>query len=166
MSKTPIRITRFHHTDLVCAAMNDTSGDTQRILDRMTEDPGFQIDEEPVPGVFYHDASISFMYPHEIKLADIPPDDIARAYSGLVPPNVAQHYLDLESDRGLPLDKFLLNLEYGKSGAAGPLITGDPRQLHPIQDHDDYGPDPTQDDVSPTPRKEPSALLAKLLSRL
>ena len=45
--RKPIRITRAHYTDLVCAAMNDTTGDTQRILDRMEADPGFQIDEQP-----------------------------------------------------------------------------------------------------------------------
>ena len=36
--RRPIRITRAHHTDLVCAAMNDTTGASQKILDRMTED--------------------------------------------------------------------------------------------------------------------------------
>lgn len=74
--RPPIRITRAHHTDLVCAAMNDTTGDTQRILDRMTEDPGFQIDEQPVEGVFYVDQSVSFMYPHEIGFIEavLPPD--------------------------------------------------------------------------------------------
>ena len=45
--RRPIRITRAHHTDLVCAAMNDTTGASQKILDRMTEDPGFQIDSCP-----------------------------------------------------------------------------------------------------------------------
>ena len=71
-----IRITRAHYTDLVCAAMNDTTGDTQRILDRMEADPGFQIDEQPVEGVFYIDQSVNFMYPHEIGLIEavLPPD--------------------------------------------------------------------------------------------
>lgn len=68
--RPPIRITRAHHTDLVCAAMNDRSGATQKILDRMTEDPGFQIDEQPVEGVHYIDQSVCFMYPHEIGLIE------------------------------------------------------------------------------------------------
>jgi hypothetical protein len=29
--RSPIRITRAHYTDLVCAAMNDTTGDTRSI---------------------------------------------------------------------------------------------------------------------------------------
>ncbi len=140
MSKSPIRITRFHYTDLVCAAMNDTTGDTQRILDRMIEDPGFTIDEEPVPGVFYHDVSVNFMYPHEIT--PISEADIER------------------------FKRYNLNSVYGKFGAADPVMyTGHPSQLPPIQE-DDWGPDPTQDDIPTEPRKEPSALLAKLLSRL
>lgn len=82
----PIRITRAHHTDLVCAAMNDTSGATQKILDRMTEDPGFQIDEQPVEGVHYIDQSVCFMYPHEIGLIEavLPPDVVYP--DGLPPP--------------------------------------------------------------------------------
>jgi hypothetical protein len=74
--RPPIRITRAHHTDLVCAAMNDTSGATQKILDRMTAEPGFQIDEQPVEGVHYFDQSVNFMYPHEIGLIEavLPPD--------------------------------------------------------------------------------------------
>lgn len=37
--RRPIRITRAHHTDLVCAAMNDTTGASQKILDRLEDIP-------------------------------------------------------------------------------------------------------------------------------
>ncbi len=139
LRSTPIRITRFHYTDLVCAAMNDKTGDTQRILDRMIEDPGFTIDEEPVPGVFYIDQSVNFMYPHEIKLADF------------------KEILVTGDPRQLsPIqDKDILNQEYSQGGRRSALI-----------DIEDFGPDPTQDDISSAPRKKPSILLSKLLSRL
>ena len=100
--RRPIRITRAHHTDLVCAAMNDTTGASQKILDRMTEDPGFQIDEQPVEGVFYIDQSIRFMYPHEIGFVeavlppnvvypdDLPPPQFDLSH-GVVP---GHHFID------------------------------------------------------------------------
>ena len=90
--RRPIRITRAHHTDLVCAAMNDTTGASQKILDRMTEDPGFQIDEQPVEGVFYIDQSIRFMYPHEIGFVEavLPPDVVYP--DGLPPPQFDLSY--------------------------------------------------------------------------
>ncbi len=139
LRSTPIRITRFHYTDLVCAAMNDKTGDTQRILDRMIEDPGFTIDEEPVPGMLYIDQSVNFMYPHEIKLAD---------FKEILVTGDPRQQSPIQ-------DKDMLNREYGQGGRRSAIV-----------DIEDFGPDPTQDDISSTLRKEPSILLSKLLSRL
>ena len=111
--RRPIRITRMHYTDLVCAAMNDTTGDTQRILDRMNEDPGFQIDEQPAEGVHYIDQSVNFMYPHEIGFIEaiLPPDVVYP--DGLPPPRFdlvhgvvpSHHFIDELAHTGLLHDR-------------------------------------------------------------
>ena len=61
------RITRFHHTDLYCAALNNP--DCMKIFKRMEEE-GFDIVEHPEPGELFMDYSVMFMYPHEIKPID------------------------------------------------------------------------------------------------
>lgn len=61
-------ITRMHHTDLECAAMNGGE-DTQAIWERLKETHDFVIHEVPLDGVYYHDFSISFMYPQGAKAA-------------------------------------------------------------------------------------------------
>ena len=178
-----IRITRAHYTDLVCAAMNDTTGDTQRILDRMEADPGFQIDEQPVEGVFYIDQSVNFMYPHEIGLIEavLPPDVVyPRGLPGPVfyDPRDHIHHIDelsYNEKHGIPvvafdvertvdgkkLEDIAAKLNLG--GTYGRL--GRPSSLYPIQARE---PDPAQPEIDPNPKRKPppSGLLMRLMSRL
>ena len=191
--RQPIRITRAHHTDLVCAAMNDTSGATQKILDRMTADPGFQIDEQPVEGAHYIDQSVSFMYPHEIGLIEaiLPPDVVypdglpAPEFSlvhGVVP---SHHFIDemalqddplkhmppivafdVEGDRGQSLEAFMAKVNLSDTyGKFKPTIVVDscPPELYSLQARD---PVPAEDGVQidPNPKRKPSP--SGLLMRL
>lgn len=177
--RQPIRITRAHYTDLVCAAMNDTTGDTQRILDRMNEDPGFQIDEQPVEGVFYIDQSVNFMYPHEIGLIEavLPPDVVyPRGLPGPVFYDPRSHIDHLDemsyNDRhGIPvvafdvertldderLRKVMLSETYGKIGT--------PSSMYQIVARE---PDPAPPAIDPKPKRRtpPSGLLMRLMTRL
>ena len=142
--RRPIRITRAHHTDLVCAAMNDTTGASQKILDRMTEDPGFQIDEQPVEGVFYIDQSIRFMYPHEIGFVE-------RADGSKVADYLRKIKLS-DIKPTIVVDSF-----------PPELYEGHALQLHPC-------PEPSEDgtliDPDRKPKPPPSGLLMRLMSRL
>jgi hypothetical protein len=61
-----MKITRFHYTDLFCAALNG-GPDTMEIFKKL-EARGFEIDEVPKDGEFYMDCSIMFMYPHKIQV--------------------------------------------------------------------------------------------------
>jgi hypothetical protein len=63
------RISRFHYTDLLCAAMNCPA--TKVIFDKM-EAEGFEIVEDMSPEESrIHDYSICLMYPHQIDVAKI-----------------------------------------------------------------------------------------------
>jgi hypothetical protein len=67
----PRRISRFHYTDLCCAAMNDRSGDSQKIFDDLGKN-GWDIVEDMSPEESrFYDYSIRFMYPHQISLINI-----------------------------------------------------------------------------------------------
>jgi hypothetical protein len=171
--------------------MNDTTGDTQRILDRMTEDPGFQIDEQPVEGVFYIDQSVNFMYPHEIGLIEavLPPDVV---YPGGLPVPVFDLkgirpkgdpigviptvHFDVESQIDLDVITAKLSLSdtYGRIGRRDPMVVidscpeelyrGNPRQLSPCRAL--IGPDPVQDEPVRKPKEPPSKLILNLLKRI
>ena len=171
--RSPIRITRAHYTDLVCAAMNDTTGDTQKILDRMEKNPGFQIDERPVEGVFYVDQSICFMYPHEIKPINF--DELrpkGEPLSGGFKAGAAEVYSNLNAaadavagKRTLMFDveSHLPDLDLGALQITGrETYRGSAEQLEPFRD-----PDPVQPEIDATPeRPKPSGLLMSLLSRI
>ena len=65
-------ISRFHYTDLYCAALNGGE-DTQRIFDKLKADGAFDnIIENPEPGMFLADYSVCFLYPHSIKINKYP----------------------------------------------------------------------------------------------
>ena len=164
--RRPIRITRAHHTDLVCAAMNDTTGASQKILDRMTEDPGFQIDEQPVEGVFYIDQSIHFMYPHEIGFVEaaLPPNVV---YPDDLPPILS---FDVERADGSKVADYLRKIKLSDikptivvDSFPPELYEGHALQLHPC-------PEPSEDgtliDPDRKPKPPPSGLLMRLMSRL
>lgn len=184
--RRPIRITRAHHTDLVCAAMNDTTGASQKILDRMTEDPGFQIDEQHVEGVFYIDQSIRFMYPHEIGFVEAvlsPPsygvvpghhfiDELALRDNSLrdlnhLPPILS---FDVERADGSKVADYLRKIKLSDikptivvDSFPPELYEGHALQLHPC-------PEPSEDgtliDPDRKPKPPPSGLLMRLMSRL
>lgn len=159
--RSPIRITRAHYTDLVCAAMNDTTGDTQKILDRMEKDPGFQIDERPVEGVFYVDQSICFMYPHEIKPINF--DELrpkGEPLSGGFKAGAAEVYSNLN---GIAEQVVGRTSYQGAAGQLSPVPHAFLSSKHFIE----RDPDPVQDEIDPTPeRPKPSGLLMSLLSRI
>lgn len=64
----PIRITRSHYIDLEVASLNCGNPRLQQLFEDKKKDPGFEIVDEPKPGEFYHDLSVMFMYPNEIKV--------------------------------------------------------------------------------------------------
>ena len=184
--RRPIRITRAHHTDLVCAAMNDTTGASQKILDRMTEDPGFQIDEQPVEGVFYIDQSIRFIYPHEIGFVEalLPPpsygvvrghhfiDELALRDNSLRDLNHLPSILSFDVERadGSKVADYLRKIKLSDikptivvDSFPPELYEGHALQLHPC-------PEPSEDgtliDPDRKPKPPPSGLLMRLMSRL
>ena len=191
--RRPIRITRAHHTDLVCAAMNDTTGASQKILDRMTEDPGFQIDEQPVEGVFYIDQSIRFMYPHEIGFVEavLPPDVVYP--DGLPPPQFdlsygvvpGHHFIDemalqdnslrnlkplfsfnIEPDDKLKFADYIRKIKLSDTfGKFKPATTVDscPPELFALQAQD---PIPSEDGTLIDPDQKPKPSPSGLLMRL
>ena len=64
-------ISRFHYTDLYCAALNG-GDDTMKIFNNLKSSGAFDnIIENPEPGMFLADYSVCFMYPHTIKTENI-----------------------------------------------------------------------------------------------
>lgn len=64
--KIPLTLTRFHYTDLECAALNG-GADGKRIWEDFVARFEITIDEIPVPGKHYADMSVCFMYPSQIS---------------------------------------------------------------------------------------------------
>ena len=162
------RITRFHYTDLYCAALNNP--DCMKIFKRMEEE-GFDIVEHPEPGEFFPDYSVMFMYPHEIKPLDFsklrPQGD---PLSGGFKADAMELYSSLDGiaasiQPGVP-PLVVIDSVPPELGAlqftARESYRGSAAQLKPLRD-----PDPEQPEIDPMPeRPTPSGLLMSLLSRI